>query len=49
MGDNNSAIDPASVNWAQYGPGNFPFQIRQKPGPRNALGTGERQAQPMSR
>ena len=39
MGDNNSAIDPGSVNWAQYGPGNFPFQIRQKPGPRNALGT----------
>jgi L,D-transpeptidase YcbB len=39
MGDNNSAIDPASVNWSQYGPGNFPFQIRQKPGPRNALGT----------
>ena len=39
MGDNNSAIDPASVNWANYGPGNFPFQIRQKPGPRNALGT----------
>ena len=39
MGDNNSAIDPASVNWAQFGPGSFPFQIRQKPGPRNALGT----------
>ena len=39
MGDNNSAIDPASVDWANYGPGNFPFQIRQKPGPRNALGT----------
>jgi L,D-transpeptidase YcbB len=38
MGDNNSAIDPGSVNWASYGPGNFPFQIRQKPGPRNALG-----------
>jgi murein L,D-transpeptidase YcbB/YkuD len=39
MGDNNSAIDPARVDWAQYGPGNFPFYIRQKPGPRNALGT----------
>jgi len=39
QGDNSSAIDPGSVNWAQYGPGNFPFQIRQKPGPRNALGT----------
>jgi murein L,D-transpeptidase YcbB/YkuD len=39
MGDNNSAIDPASVDWSQFGPGRFPFQIRQKPGPRNALGT----------
>lgn len=39
MGDNNSAIDPASVDWSQYGKGNFPFFIRQKPGPRNALGT----------
>lgn len=39
MGDNNSAIDPASVDWSQIGPGNFPFYIRQKPGPRNALGT----------
>ncbi len=39
MGDNNSAIDPASVDWSQYGPGNFPFHIRQQPGPRNALGT----------
>jgi murein L,D-transpeptidase YcbB/YkuD len=39
MGDNSSAIDPATVNWSQYGPGNFPFFVRQKPGPRNALGT----------
>ncbi len=27
-----------SINWNQYGPGNFPFQLRQKPGPNNALG-----------
>ncbi|MCB1501998.1 MAG: L,D-transpeptidase family protein [Bauldia sp.] len=27
-----------SINWSQYGPGNFPFQLRQKPGPNNALG-----------
>ncbi len=27
-----------SINWSQYGPGNFPFQIRQRPGPNNALG-----------
>ena len=28
----------ASVNWSAYGPGNFPFTFRQKPGPTNALG-----------
>jgi murein L,D-transpeptidase YcbB/YkuD len=39
VGDNSSTVDPASVNWSQYAPGNFPFFIRQKPGPRNALGT----------
>jgi murein L,D-transpeptidase YcbB/YkuD len=27
-----------SVNWNQYGPGNFPFQLRQRPGTNNALG-----------
>ena len=27
-----------SINWKQYGPGNFPFQIRQRPGQNNALG-----------
>lgn len=27
-----------SINWSQYGPGNFPFQLRQRPGPSNALG-----------
>ena len=26
------------INWASYGPGNFPFTFRQKPGPKNALG-----------
>jgi murein L,D-transpeptidase YcbB/YkuD len=26
------------INWSQYGPGNFPFQIRQRPGKTNALG-----------
>lgn len=28
----------AGINWAAYGPGNFPFTFRQKPGPTNALG-----------
>ncbi|MCP4384252.1 MAG: L,D-transpeptidase family protein [Hyphomicrobiales bacterium] len=27
-----------SINWRRYGPGNFPFQLRQRPGPHNALG-----------
>lgn len=27
-----------AINWAAYGPGNFPFTFRQKPGPKNALG-----------
>ena len=26
------------VDWSRYGPGNFPFTIRQRPGPKNALG-----------
>ncbi len=26
------------IDWSQYGPGNFPFQLRQRPGPSNALG-----------
>ena len=26
------------IDWSQYGPGNFPFQLRQRPGPTNALG-----------
>jgi murein L,D-transpeptidase YcbB/YkuD len=39
MGDNNSAIAPSSVDWSRITPENFPFFIRQKPGPRNALGT----------
>lgn len=27
-----------SINWNRYGPGNFPFRLRQRPGPNNALG-----------
>ncbi len=26
------------IDWSQYGPGNFPFLLRQRPGPTNALG-----------
>ncbi len=31
-------IDPDSINWSQYGPGNMPYVLRQDPGPENALG-----------
>jgi murein L,D-transpeptidase YcbB/YkuD len=31
-------IDPATVDWSQYGPNNMPFALRQDPGPENALG-----------
>jgi L,D-transpeptidase YcbB len=27
-----------AIEWSAYGPGNFPFTFRQKPGPKNALG-----------
>lgn len=31
-------IPVTAVDWRRYGPGNFPFSLRQRPGPRNALG-----------
>ncbi len=31
-------INPHSVNWSQYSRASFPFTLRQKPGPKNALG-----------
>jgi murein L,D-transpeptidase YcbB/YkuD len=31
-------IDPGSVDWNTVGRGNFPYRLRQDPGPRNALG-----------
>jgi len=33
-----SVVPVTAVNWRRYGPGNFPFSLRQRPGPRNALG-----------
>ncbi|KLU16227.1 MULTISPECIES: L,D-transpeptidase [Xenorhabdus] len=32
------AIDPSSINWGVITPGNFPYRIRQAPGPTNSLG-----------
>ena len=34
----NQVINPTSIDWSRYGSGNFPFQIRQRPGANNALG-----------
>jgi murein L,D-transpeptidase YcbB/YkuD len=31
-------VDPGSVSWGRYSAGNFPYQLRQDPGPTNALG-----------
>ena len=31
-------VDPRSVDWSSVSAGNFPYQLRQDPGPRNALG-----------
>jgi len=36
--DNDSAVDPHSVDWASMSRSNFPYFIRQSPGPWNALG-----------
>lgn len=31
-------IDPKDIDWGRYTTGNFPFRLRQRPGPHNALG-----------
>ncbi len=31
-------VNPYTVNWSSYGRNNFPFRLRQDPGPSNALG-----------
>ncbi|MDR0219189.1 MAG: L,D-transpeptidase [Enterobacteriaceae bacterium] len=33
-----TAINPSSINWGEITPGNFPYRIRQAPGPTNSLG-----------
>ena len=32
-------VNPASVDMSRYTVNNFPFDLRQPPGPRNALGS----------
>jgi L,D-transpeptidase YcbB len=31
-------VDPAEVDWGQMGRNNFPYRLRQEPGPNNSLG-----------
>jgi murein L,D-transpeptidase YcbB/YkuD len=35
---NNEVVDPSSIDFNQYSRKNFPFTVRQEPGPDNALG-----------
>ncbi len=35
---NGRTIDPATIDWASVTPKNFPYMLRQRPGPTNALG-----------
>jgi murein L,D-transpeptidase YcbB/YkuD len=37
-GDNTSAVDPSRIDWDKVNTGNFRWQVRQKPGPKNVLG-----------
>jgi murein L,D-transpeptidase YcbB/YkuD len=37
-GEGAARLDPSSIDWSRYGEGNFPFRLRQTPGPKNALG-----------
>ena len=38
MDRNGKILNPATIDWNEYSAGNFPFIIRQKAGPWNALG-----------
>ncbi|KMJ46535.1 L,D-transpeptidase [Xenorhabdus khoisanae] len=37
-GNDAKVIDPSSINWSVVTPSNFPYRIRQAPGPTNSLG-----------
>ncbi|WP_164516687.1 L,D-transpeptidase family protein [Minwuia thermotolerans] len=37
-GEGAARLDPSSIDWSRYGEGYFPFRLRQRPGPKNALG-----------
>jgi murein L,D-transpeptidase YcbB/YkuD len=37
-GQNGEEVSPATIDWSQHSENNFPFRLRQEPGPRNPLG-----------
>jgi murein L,D-transpeptidase YcbB/YkuD len=37
-GQNSEAVNPASIDWSALSGNNFPYRLRQEPGPRNPLG-----------
>jgi murein L,D-transpeptidase YcbB/YkuD len=37
-GSDTKVVDPATVEWDQLSPSTFPYRLRQRPGPANALG-----------
>jgi len=37
-GQNGEAVNPATIDWSQLSENNFPYRLRQEPGPRNPLG-----------
>jgi murein L,D-transpeptidase YcbB/YkuD len=36
---NGNILNTGQIDWQKYNPSNFPFRLRQKPGPHNALGS----------
>ncbi len=37
-GKNGEAVNPATIDWSALSENNFPYRLRQEPGPRNPLG-----------
>jgi murein L,D-transpeptidase YcbB/YkuD len=37
-GDNSVKLDPGDIDWNKLSADNFPYRLRQRPGPRNAMG-----------
>ena len=38
IGRDGHLLDPSDIDWSKYSVDNFPFRLRQRPGPQNALG-----------